>query len=124
MSIRQIGNTTENHMNTMTIDQFVKSVRDTNTIFGVSFIKKSTGELRTMNARMHVSKGVKGALPKGQRKAEDARCNVLTVYDMNVVEKTGSTKGAFRRINLEQLKSCSLSGTHFQFNRESGLLVA
>ena len=111
-------------MNTMTIRQFVEAVTGTNTIFGVTFIKKSDGSLRTMNARMHVSKGVKGVLPEGQRKAEDTRCNVLTVYDMNVVEKTGSTKGAFRRINLEQLKSCSLSGTHFQFDRETGLLTA
>ena len=111
-------------MNTMTIDQFVTSVRETNTIFGVSFIKKSDGSLRTMNARMHVQKGVTGALPQGQRKAEDTRCNVLTVYDMNVVERTGSTKGAFRRINLDQLKTCSLHGTRFRFNPESGLLVA
>ena len=124
MSVRQIGKTTEHNMNTMTISEFVKAVTGTNTIFGVTFIKKSDGSLRTMNARMHVQKGVTGALPKGQRKAEDARCNVLTVYDMNVVERTGSTKGAFRRINLEQLKSCSLHGTRFQFNPESGLLVA
>ena len=109
---------------TMTMSQFVESVRASNTIFGVTFVKKGNGELRTMNARMHVTKGVKGVLAPGQRREEDARNNVLTVYDMNVVERTGSTKGAFRRINLEQLKSCTLSGTHFQFDRESGMLTA
>ena len=109
---------------TMTMTQFVESVRASNTIFGVTFVKKGNGELRTMNARMHVTKGVKGVLPVGHRREEDARNNVLTVYDMNVVEQTGSTKGAFRRINLDQLKSCSLSGTHFQFDRESGLLTS
>ena len=109
---------------TMTMTQFVESVRATNTIFGVTFIKKGDGSLRKMNARMHVQKGVKGVLAPGQRRDEDARNNVLTVYDMNVVEQTGSTKGAFRRINLEQLVSCSLSGTHFQYDRESGLLTA
>ena len=95
-----------------------------NTIFGVEFVKKGDGSLRTMSARMHVTKGVKGVLPEGVRKAEDVRNNVLTVYDMNVVERTGSTKGAFRRINLEQLKSCSLGGTHYQFNRDTGMLVS
>lgn len=108
----------------MTIHQFVEEVRSRNTIFGVSFIKKGDGSLRTMNARMHVTKGVKGVLPKGQRRAEDAANNVLTVYDMNVVESTGSTKGAFRRINLEQLKTCSIGGTHFQYDRDSGMLVS
>jgi hypothetical protein len=108
----------------MTIRQFVEAVRAQNTIFGVTFIKKGDGSLRTMNARMHVTKGVKGVLAPGQRREEDARNNVLTVYDMNVVESTGSTKGAFRRINLEQLKSCSLSGTHFQFDQDSGMLVS
>jgi len=110
--------------NAMTLDQFVKTVRNSNTIFGVTFVKKGDGSLRTMNARMHVTKGVKGVLPEGHRREEDARNNVLTVYDMNVVEKTGSTKGAFRRINLEQLKSCSLSGTHYRFDPMSGLLVS
>jgi hypothetical protein len=109
---------------TMTMTQFVESVRATNTIFGVTFVKKGDGSVRHMNARMHVTKGVKGVLPVGQRRDEDARCNVLTVYDMQVVEKTGSTKGAFRRINLEQLKSCTLSGTHFRYDRESGLLTS
>jgi hypothetical protein len=111
-------------MTTMTMTQFVESVRATNTIFGVTFIKKGDGSLRTMNARMHVTKGVKGVLPEGHRREEDARNNVLTVYDMNVVERTGSTKGAFRRINLEQLKTCSIGGTHFHYDRESGLLTS
>lgn len=108
----------------MTIRQFVEAVRARNTIFGVTFIKKGNGEVRNMNARMHVTKGVKGVLAPGQRRDEDARNNVLTVYDMNVVESTGSTKGAFRRINLEQLVSCSIGGTHFQFDQDSKLLVS
>jgi hypothetical protein len=108
---------------TMTIDQFVAAVKNTDTIFGVTFIKKTDGSIRNMQARMHVRKGVKGVLAPGQRKAEDAANNVLTVYDMQVVEKTGSTKGAFRRINLEQLKSCRLMGASFNWNNDTALLV-
>jgi hypothetical protein len=110
-------------MTTMTISQFVQTVNATNTIFGVSFIKKTTGELRDMVARMHVSKGVKGVLPEGQRKAEDARNAVLTVYDMQVLERLGE-KGAFRRINLSDLISCTIRGTRYVWNPEQELLVA
>lgn len=108
--------------NTMTIDEFVASVRNIDTIFGVTFIKKTDGSLRNMTARMHVSKGVKGVLPEGHREAEDERNNVLTVYDMQVIEKTGSEKGAFRRINLDQLVSCRVRGNSYQYNRNTGLL--
>lgn len=111
-------------MTALTINEFVAAVRDTNTIFGVTFIKKTDGTLRNMQARMHVSKGVLGVLPEGHRIAEDAANNVLTVYDMQVVEKTGSEKGAFRRINLEQLQSCSLRGIQYRWDSASQRLVS
>ena len=107
---------------TMTMTQLVNAVRSTNTIFAATFIKKN-GDLRTMQCRMHVTKGVKGVLPEGHRKAEDTRCNVLTVYDMQVVESTGSTKGAFRRINLEGLRTITLRGAKFNWLNTKGMLV-
>ena len=111
-------------MNTMTINEFVSNVRATDTIFGVTFIKKTTGEVRNMNCRMGVTKGVTGAIPAGVRRAEDARNNVLTVFDMNVIEKTGSEKGAFRRINLEQLQRVSLRGEVYRWDAENQVLTA
>ena len=111
-------------MQKMTIEEFVARVQNSDQVFGVTFVKKGDGSLRTMNARMHVKKGVKGVLPPGHRAAEDKRNNVLTVYDMNVVERTGDTKGAFRRINLEQVKSCSLKGIRYTFDPMTGMLVA
>lgn len=111
-------------MNTLSINEFVETVRNTNTIFGVSFIKKSTGELRNMQARMHVSKGVIGALPAGHREAEDAANNVLTVYDMQVFDATKSERGAFRRINLDQLVGCTLRGTKYHWDNAARMLVA
>lgn len=116
-------------MTTMTMSQFVESVRGTSTTFGVTFIKKGDGSLRTMSARMGVKKGVKGVLPKGQRKAEDAANNVLTVFDMNADKGALHTfddgkKGAFRRINLSGLQSVRLAGKHFHYDMESGILTS
>ncbi len=111
-------------MNIMTIDQLVSAVRDTNTIFGVTFEKKGNGEIRTMQCRMHVTKGVKGVLPQGQRKAEDAANSVLTVYDMQVVEREGDTKGAFRRINLDGLQTVTLRGTRYTWDNATQRLVS
>lgn len=110
--------------NEMSINEFVSRVRNSDQIFGVTFVKKTDGTVRNMTARMHVTKGVLGVLPAGHREAEDKRNNVLTVYDMQVVERTGDTKGAFRRINLEQLKSCTLKGIRYTFDHNTGMLVA
>ena len=106
---------------TLTIPQFVAKVTATSLIFRVTFIKKGNGEERTMQARMHVKKGVKGVLAPGQRKAEDEANNVLTVYDMQKPTEDG--KGAFRRINLEQLKSCTVQGTRYNWDAKQGLLI-
>ena len=39
----------------------IKMLKDSKgKIFGVKFIKRSTGDIRTMSARLGVSKGVKG----------------------------------------------------------------
>lgn len=107
---------------TMTVDEFVDAVRSSDTIFGVSFIKKTDGSVRNMTARMSVKKGVKGVISPEQRKAEDRFHNVLTVYDMNVFDKLGE-RGAFRRINLDQLLSCTIRGQRFVFDRNTGLLT-
>ena len=110
-------------MQTLTIAQFVTQVASTHTIFGVSFVKKGNGELRNMQARMHVTKGVKGVLAPGQRKAEDAAHGVLTVYDMAKVTES-NTKGAFRRINLAQLVSVKLQGTAYNWSESKQLLIS
>ena len=107
----------------MTVDQFVDLARRSNTIFGVTFTKKTDGTLRNMTARMHVTKGVKGVIPAHVRREEDDRNNVLTVYDMQVVESTGSERGAFRRINLSALHSVSLKGERWVMDHNTGNLV-
>jgi len=68
-----------------------------NTIFSVEFIKKD-GSVRTMTARLHVKKGVKGTgmaynpIEKG----------LLPVWDMN--------KNGFRMINLKTVTKLQIKG--------------
>lgn len=60
-------------------------------IFTVRFIKRSTGEFRTMNCRLDVKKHLKG----GTKAYNDADHRLLTVYDLK-------SKG-YRCIPLEGL---------------------
>jgi hypothetical protein len=60
-------------------------------IFSVTFIKRSTGEVRRMNAMRGVTKGVKGV----GLNYNASEKNLLTVYDMK--------KKGFRHINLSDV---------------------
>lgn len=77
-------------------------------IFNVAFVKKD-GSLRTMNARLHVHKGVKGTSPFDTH-ASDVAHGQLRVYDMDKEISGKETKGAFRKINLNTLKKLSVKG--------------
>jgi hypothetical protein len=60
-------------------------------IFSVTFIKRTTGEIRKMNAMRGVHKGVKGV----GLNYDAPEKNLLTVYDMK--------KKGFRSINLDSV---------------------
>jgi hypothetical protein len=60
-------------------------------IFSVTFIKRTTGEIRRMNAMRGVRKGVKGV----GLNYDAPEKNLLTVYDMK--------KQGFRSINLDSV---------------------
>jgi len=127
--------------NILTIDEFLADVKD-GKMFSVTFARKvdkkvggvivePAGSLRTMTARTGVSKGVKGVDEPEVRKAEDVRNNVLTVYDVNVMDANKNsglpedewTKGAFRRINLAELKTVKLHGSTWNWNESLGVLI-
>lgn len=92
----------------LTMDQFEKAVGG-GKIFTVQFYKRTNGELRTMNCRRGVSKGVTG---KGM--AYDPReRDLLTVYDMQKINEGSTEKGAFRMINLSDLVSLKFGGKEF-----------
>ena len=70
-------------------------------IFGVSFIKRTTGEARHMTARLGVSKGVTG---EGLKYDPESK-QLITVYDMH--------KQGHRMINTETLSKLILKGTEY-----------
>ncbi len=101
----------------MTLDEFKDQVDD-GQIFSVSFVKKTTGEVRNMVARRGVKKGVKGVVKN--RREEDEIHNVLTVYDMQKIVPGQDEKGAFRRINLEGLISVTLHRKVWNWDFKTG----
>lgn len=70
-------------------------------IFGVSFIKRTTGELRTMSCRL----GVKKFLHGGKMAYSPAEKKLLTVFSM-------SDKG-YRSIPFEGIQSVSVGGQSY-----------
>lgn len=110
-------------MNKMTVAEFVQRVRGTNEMFSVVFVKKTNGEIRKMTARMAVKKNVTMNSDPVKRKQEDRDNNVLTCFDMNKVDE-GNVRGAFRRINLENLLRVKMQGTEYFYNPVSKMLEA
>lgn len=92
-------------MEKLSIDEFVKRTSNGH-IFTTEFVKRTTGELRVMNCRRGVSKGVKGV----GMSYDPAAKALLTVFDMQ--------KGAFRMINLEDLRALRLDGKKYTWNHK------
>jgi hypothetical protein len=96
----------------LSLENFLNDVND-GKLFTVTFVKKTDKTVRTMTCRRGVTKGVKGVAV--DRAGEDARNNVLTVFDMQKLEEGKDEKGAFRRINLEQLVSLKHKGKQYAY---------
>lgn len=71
-------------------------------VFGVTFIKRTTGEARTMQARLGVKKGVTGEGLKFNPKDYA----LIPVYEM--------PKQQFRMINLEGLTDLTMEGEKYE----------
>jgi len=77
-------------------------------LFSCLFVKKNE-EPRQMLARIGVTKGVKGGIKElYKRGTVDGSKNQLTVFDINVIEN--NERGAFRKINLNTVKSIKFKG--------------
>lgn len=72
-------------------------------VFGVEFIKRSTGELRRMNCRLGVTRHLKG----GNKAYRASEKQLLTVFDM--------TNKGYRSIPLEGIQRVSVGGQTFSF---------
>lgn len=93
-------------MITITSKDFLQKVRSLNgKTFSVSFVKKTTGEIRHMTARLGVQKGVKGVRSNA---ASDKTHNVMTCYEMKGKESS------FKRINLSALVSAQIDGVAYR----------
>lgn len=80
-------------------------------IFRVEFIKRTTGELRVMVARLGVSKDVKGV---GLAFDPFAK-GLLTAYDMQ--------KEQYRMINLDAIVSLKLEGQEYEVKEMKGAVA-
>lgn len=83
----------------MTKRQFIKSTKGK--IFSATFIKKD-GSVRRMNARLGVSKGVKGT----GMKYDPVKKGLITVFDLK--------KNAHRMINLKTLQEFHCGKQHWR----------
>lgn len=112
----------------LSLEQFLDKTAS-GQLFSVDFVKRTDGQIRTMNCRRGVKKGVKGV---GQAYDPKAK-NLLTVYDMQKLDpsrednKGKSTedmeKGAFRNINLDALVGLRMSGKVYDWVHASGKFV-
>lgn len=73
-------------------------------IFGVTFVKRTTGELRTMACRL----GVRSRLHGGVLKYNPTEKNLLIVFDVNIPDELN--RGAYRSIPIENIKSLTIEG--------------
>lgn len=89
-------------------------------IFTVEFYKRSNGELRVMNCRRGVQKGVKGV----GLKFDPAQKDLLVVFDMQKINEGKDEKGAFRMINLSDLKSLRMDGNKYDWDNATQTFVA
>jgi len=71
-------------------------------IFTVTFIKRTTGETRVMNARFAVKKHLKG----GERAYDFEKKNVIGVFDVQ--------KGGYRVISVEGITGMKVDGNEYE----------
>lgn len=90
----------------LTVDEFRKWAG--NTIFNISFVKRSTGEVRAMTARFRVRSALKG----GKLPYDPEKHNLMTVYDLVGNPETGSKPG-YKMVNLDQLIDLKIRGRYY-----------
>jgi len=103
-----------NLINAATATNLLESTRAQGSIFSVTFIKRTTGEERTMNARLGVSKGVTGV---GMAYDPKSR-NLMACYDVQKalemkaqgMDEVEAAKKSYRMINLDDILSLKVGG--------------
>ena len=105
---------TNNNINNEQAFSIIEATRAQGTIFTVTFVKRTTGEIRTMNARLGVKRGVTG-VGMAYKPSEK---NLIACYDVEKAKEmkaqglddVAAAKKSYRMINLEGIISLTVSG--------------
>ena len=105
---------TTNNINNEQAFSIIEATRAQGTIFTVTFVKRTTGETRTMNARLGVKRGVTG-VGMAYKPSEK---NLIACYDVEKAKEmkaqglddVSASKKSYRMINLEGIISLTVSG--------------
>lgn len=89
--------------------ELIAGTRAKGTVFGVEFIKRTTGELRVMNCRLDVKKYTVG----GELPYKPADYNLIPVWDVNL-GKNGGGKEGYRMINAEGITKLTVGGEIYE----------
>ena len=107
-----------NLINTKQAIELIESTRAQGTIFTATFEKRTTGDIRKMNARLGVKKGVTGEGMKYDPKGK----NLIACYDVQKaqemkaqgLDEVTSAKKSYRMINAEKLLNATGGGEFYQ----------
>lgn len=89
--------------------RMIQELARTGRIFTVQFVKRTNGELRTMNCRGGVKKGVKG---RGMA-YNPAHKNLVPVYDMLLARTTGNPAASYRQIPVDGVLLVRANGEEY-----------
>ena len=95
----------------------IEGTRPQGTIFNVSFIKRTTGEERTMRARLGVKRGVTGVGMAYNPKSK----NLIACYDVQKAQEMKSlglddveaSKKSYRMIDANTITTLAVSGESY-----------
>jgi len=82
----------------------IEAAKGSGRVFGVTFIKRTNGEVRDMNCRGGVKKHLRG----GELAYDPKEKRLVTVFDM--------AKGDYRSINCDSIIRIAVDGTTFRVN--------
>ena len=107
-----------NIINDKTAFSILEATRAQGTIFRVTFLKRTTGEVRNMRARLGVKRGVTG-VGMAYKPSEK---NLLACYDVEKAQEMKAqgmddetaAKKSFRMIDLNSIMNMTVSGQAYQ----------
>lgn len=97
--------------------ELIHGTRAKGTVFGVRFIKRTTGEERVMNCRLNVNKyEVGGELPYNP-----SEYNLIPVWDINLGKNGGGAEG-YRMINIDGIIQLTVAGESYEVEESTSSL--